>query len=111
MTGISYFEKASGAFLLWVVSLIISCVVFFSYIGSYLLLSSYSIGLFLLFFITWGVVYVLIYGIVAVYFFIVLPIMSGSRNVPSPPSQTLPNSSKPIARKPARKARKPARKK
>jgi hypothetical protein len=68
MASIEFFERFAGAFLLWFAALMIALYSFVTNIPFYMAMSLNSTGLFLVFFLTWGLVFTFFYALVALYF-------------------------------------------
>ena len=68
MMNVEFFERFWGAFLLWLIALIASLYSFLLSMPLYIEISLGSTGLFLVFFLTWGLIYSLLYTLLALYF-------------------------------------------
>lgn len=73
MLNIEYFEKASGALVLWLISLVIAVLIFTNSVQVYTDLSLNSMELFLTFFLIWGLIYTAVYAIVAIFYGFIIP--------------------------------------
>ena len=66
-------EKASGALVLWLISLVIAVLIFTNSVQVYTDLSLNSIELFLTFFLIWGLIYTAVYAVVAIFYGFIIP--------------------------------------
>lgn len=89
MANVEFFERAAGVFFLWLIALTISLHSFFSLIPLFMQMSLSSTGLFLVFFLTWGLVYTLLFALAALYFR-VADYLRGT-DVPLPPHRSKKN--------------------